>query len=86
MDNASIIPRIGTFFLVMGIAAIIFFIASDLAETVYYDLFFVGILLSAFGIFLRRKAAPPPSSGRFETWRKMRTGEGKKKNKKKDNE
>jgi hypothetical protein len=79
MDNKEIIPRIGTFFLVMGIGFILLFVASDLAETVYFDLFFIGLFLTGFGIFLRRKADPPPSSGRFETWRKLRSRENRKK-------
>lgn len=77
MDNDSIIPRIGTFFLIIGLGLIILFVVSDLAETVYYDLFFIGLLAAGLGFFLRRRVAPPPSSGRFETWGKMRTGKYK---------
>ncbi len=77
MDDENIIPRIGTFFLVIGFILIIMFVASDLAETVYYDLFFIGVLFGAFGLFLRRKLAPPPPSGRFETWRSIRAGKYK---------
>lgn len=77
MDDEDIIARVGTFFLVMGLGFVIMFVASDLAETVNFDLFFIGVLLGGFGIFLRRRAPSPPPSGRFETWRKMRSGKNK---------
>ena len=74
MDDEDILARVGTFFLVMGFGFVIMFTASDLAETVNFDLFFIGVLLGGFGIYLRRKAPSPPPSGRFETWKKMRSG------------
>ncbi|MBT3336682.1 MAG: hypothetical protein HN855_16600 [Anaerolineae bacterium] len=79
MDEKNIIPRIGTFFLVVGVGFIILFVVSDLAQTVYFDYLFIGLLFAGFGIFLRRKADPPPPSGRFATWRKMRKKEKKNK-------
>ena len=75
MDNDSIIPRMGTFFLIIGLGLIILFVASDLAETVYFDLFFTGVLPAGLGLYLRRRVAPPPSRGRCETWGKGRTGQ-----------
>ncbi len=82
MDNKDIIPRIGTFFLVIGVGFILLFIISDLAKTVYFDYFFIGLFFAGLGIFLRRKAEPLPPSGRFASWRKMRSKEKKDKNQK----
>ena len=77
MDNENLIPRIGTFFLIISIALIILFVISDLAETVYFDLFFSGILLGGLGLYLRSRGASPSPSGRFESWRKMRENKRK---------
>lgn len=74
MNDDNIIPRIGTFFIVMGLGFIILFVASDLAKSTLFDLFFVGVLLGGIGLYLRRKITPAPSSGRFETWRSIRAG------------
>ena len=74
MDDEDILARVGTFFIVMASGFIVLFVASDLAETVYYDLFFIGVLLGGLGFYLRRKAPSPPPSGRFESWKKMRSG------------
>ena len=82
MDEKNIVPRIGTFFLVIGLGFILLFIISDIAQTVYFNYLFLGLLLSGFGIYLRRNAEKPPPSGRFEAWRKMRSKEKKEKKKK----
>ena len=79
MDQKDIIPRIGTFFIVIGIGAILLFVISDIAETVYFDYFFLGLFFTGFCIYLRRDAEKPPTSGRFSYLKKMR-------NKDKDNE
>lgn len=66
MDNEDpVIVRVGTFFYVIGGGAFILFIASDLAHQAEFDYFFIAILLIGIGWVLRRKKAPPPSSGRF---------------------
>ena len=75
MEDENILARVGTFFLVIGSGLIFMFIASDLADDVSYDLFFIGAFLSGIGIFMRRKAPPPPQSGRFESWKKWRSGQ-----------
>ena len=74
MDDENIIPRIGTFFIVLGSGFILLFVVSDLAKSTIFDLFFAGVLLAGVGLYLRRKIAPPPPSGRFETWRSIRSG------------
>ena len=65
-------PRVGTFFIILGIFSLIFFVASDLANRPDFDWLFVGMVLLGFGYFFRRRAAPPPSAGRFGSIRKMR--------------
>lgn len=82
MDEENIVPRIGTFFVVIGIGFIVLFVVSDLAETVYFDYLFIGLLLTGFGFFMRHKAKPPPPADRFSAFRKMR--EKSKEKKKKD--
>ena len=77
MDEKDIVPRIGTFFIVIGLGAILLFVISDIAKTVYFDYLFLGLLLFGLGIFLRRNAEKPPPSGRFAGWRKMRSKEKK---------
>ncbi|MCP4142203.1 MAG: hypothetical protein GY755_18315 [Chloroflexi bacterium] len=79
MDEKNIVPRIGTFFLVLGLGAILLFVISDIAKTVYFDYLFLGLLLSGFGIYLRRNTEKPPPSGRFAGWKKMRSKEKKEK-------
>ena len=80
MDNKEIVPRIGTFFIMIGFGFVLLFVISDLAESVYFDYFFIGLFFAGFGIFLRRKAEPPPPSERFSSWNKYRE---KSKNRKK---
>lgn len=50
---------------------------EPIRHTIEFDLFFIGVLLGGLGIFMRRTAPSPAPSGRFETWKKMRSGEYK---------
>jgi len=81
MDRKDIIPRIGTFFIIIGIGTVLLFVISDIAETVYFDYLFLGLLFTGIGIYLRRDAEKPAASGRFSFMKKMRD---KSKEKKKD--
>ena len=82
MDQKDIIPRIGTFFVVIGIGTVLLFIISDIAEKVYFDFLFIGLFFTGIGFFLRRNAEKPPESGRFSYFKKMREkGKEKKKDK-----
>jgi hypothetical protein len=75
----ELVPRIGTFFIILGIFALIFFLASDFADRLDFDWLFVGMVLLGLGYFFRRRAAPPPSADRFSSIRKMRESAKKRK-------
>ena len=66
------VPRIGTFLAILGIFALILFLASDFANNPDFDWLFIGMVLMGLGFILRRRAAPPPPSGRFGLLRKLR--------------
>ena len=77
------IPRIGTFFYLMGTGCIILFIASDAhaaisADRTDYNLLFLSILFLAFGFFFRKRAAPPEAADRFRMIRRYRENKKKK--------
>ena len=75
----ELVPRVGTFFIILGIFALIFFLASDFADRPEFDWLFVGMALLGLGFFFRRHAAHPPSADRFSSIRKMRESAKKRK-------
>ena len=75
----ELVPRIGTFFVILGIFALIFFLASDFADQPDFDWLFAGLVLLGIGFFFRRRAKPPPASDRFSSIRKMRENAKKRK-------
>ncbi len=75
----EIVPRIGTFLIILGIFALIIFLASDFANNPEFDWLFTGLVLMGIGFFFRRRAAPPPSAGRFGMLRKIRENAKKRK-------
>ena len=73
MENEDpFIVRVGTFFMIMGGAAFILFVTSDIADQVDFDYLFAAMLLIFIGWVFRRNKPPPPPAGRFESFRKMR--------------
>lgn len=68
----ELVPRVGTFFIILGIFALIFFLASDFAKKPDFDWLFIGMVLIGIGIIFRRRAPPPPPADRFSMARKMR--------------
>lgn len=62
-----LIPRIGTFFILLGALLVALFVFSDLAQAPDANLLIVGGLSLLFGIILRVVKPPPPpeESGRF---------------------
>ena len=75
----DLIPRIGTFLMLLGLFSFILFLASDLSSQTDFDWLFVGMLLMGIGYVLQRKAAPPPSAGRFSGINKLRERQKKRK-------
>ena len=78
------IVRVGMFFLVLGGGAFILFVASDMAKQADFDYLFIAMVLIAIGWSMWRKKAPPPSAGRFEYIRKLRSGKHKEEGKPKE--
>ena len=72
METKEFFSRVGTFLIMLGIGGITFFVISDMAKDPYFNYLFGGLFLTGSGIYLQKKAAPPPPSGRFEGWKKMR--------------
>jgi hypothetical protein len=68
----DLVPRVGTFMLLLGIFSLIFFVASDLAKQPDFDWLFVGMVFLGIGFIFRRRAAPPAPAGRFSLIRKLR--------------
>jgi hypothetical protein len=78
MDSEDpLIVRVGMFFYVIGGAAFILFVASDLAKKADFDYLFISIFLMGIGWMFRRGKAPPPSAGRF-AWLKKNREEARK--------
>ena len=73
------VPRIGTFLILLGIFALILFLASDFAKSPKFNWLFIGMILIGLGFLLRRRATPPPPAGRFGMVRKMREDAEKRK-------
>ena len=73
------VPRIGTFLILLGIFALVFFLASDFAKQPEFDWLFIGMVLVGIGFLFRRRATPPPPAGRFGMVRKIREDAKKRK-------
>jgi hypothetical protein len=69
--------RIGTFFIVIGVGIFILFVASDYAQQANFDYLCAAVSCVTIGIMIRRRKAPPPPSGRFALWHRMRGGSRK---------
>jgi hypothetical protein len=80
-DDAMLINRIGTFFVLMGLGLIGMFVLSDIAKAPTCNLLIFGAISLGLGVFLwmRDPTPPPQQTGRF---RILRSG-GKKPEKKK---
>ena len=82
-NDDPLIVRVGTFFMVLGGAAFMLFVTSDLADKVDFDFLFIAMVLLGFGWYFRRAKTPPPASGRFSgvrdlmNRRKKGKGDGK---------
>jgi len=79
VNQDDLVPRIGTFLMLLGAFAFIFFLASDFSKQTDFDWLFAGVILSLIGFVLRRRVPPPPPSGRFSGVRKWRANAKKRK-------
>jgi uncharacterized membrane protein HdeD (DUF308 family) len=71
-DPKELTYRIGTFFLMVGIALLVFFVMSEAAQSPTFNLFCSGTILLIIGLIFRaqyRKATKP--SGRFSLLKKL---------------
>lgn len=68
-QQPEFVPRIGTFFILVGIGVMLMFIGSGLAKAPHYGYLFTSLIILAFGVLLRRRAKPRSSSGRFRAIR-----------------
>jgi hypothetical protein len=70
--------RIGRFFALLGVVLLLIFVASDLAGTPRFNIFFWGFTITVIGIVLmRRGRVPSEPSGRFRLLRTLRSGRKK---------
>ncbi len=71
-DPKEILHRIGTFFLMIGIGLVVFFILSEAAGKVTFSYFCWSVVLIVVGLIfrgqLKRKVTP---SGRFSVVKKL---------------
>lgn len=70
----SFVFRIGTFFVLLGVALVALFVLSDLAQQPDFRLLILGGLGILLGFLLRWSSPPPerPLSSRFRLFRKKR--------------
>ncbi len=73
-DRKEFLARIGTFFLLVGIGLLVFFVLSEAAKKVTFDFFCWGLVLVIVGIIFRNqfKRTVPPS-GRFSILKNFRS-------------
>ena len=69
----SLINRMGTFFILLGVGSVALFILSDLAKAPTCNFLVVGVLLLALGILLwmRDPVKPGPRPERFRLVKRL---------------
>ena len=67
----ELIPRIGTFFLLLGCGLMILFIGSEFSREANFNFFFLSLVALFIGYQLRRRAQPRESA-RFSAIRRAR--------------
>ena len=73
-DRKEFVSRIGTFFLLIGVGALVFFFLSNAAKDPRLSYFCWGTILLTVGFIFRgqfKRPAPPPS-GRFSVLKKLK--------------
>jgi len=73
----EIIYRVGTFFLLVGLGLLIFFMLSESAQTPQFNYFCGSMVLLIIGFFFRAQyRKQTASSGRFNTIRRILSRRG----------
>jgi len=75
-------PRIGTFFLLIGLFLLLLFLGSGFSRQPSFLFLFLSLISLLIG-FLFRRNAPRPSSGRFDMIRKAIEGRRRRQDEKK---
>lgn len=71
-DRSSLISRIGTFFILLGLLGVILFVASDIADRTNFTYFILAIILFAIAwLFKRTGNTTSLLNKRFEGVRKL---------------
>ena len=71
-DRKEVIHRIGTFFIILGLGLLVFFLLSEAARQVAFEYFCGSVLLLVVGFIFRgqfKRSATP--SGRFSLVKKF---------------
>jgi len=71
MDE-DFVPRIGTFFILIGIGLILIFVASQTDGQADFGYLLASLISIVFGFWLRRRRQAPPPSARFSSLKKSR--------------
>lgn len=77
-SRKEILYRIGTFFLLIGLALLVFFMMSEAESQPTFSYFCWSMILLTLGFMFRaqyKKALPP--SGRFSIFKRLRRGKDK---------
>jgi hypothetical protein len=70
-SNHDIIPRIGTFLILVGCGLMVLFVGSELSQEANFNYFFLSGAILFVGYLFRRRAQPR-ESGRFDVIRRTR--------------
>ena len=84
-DRKEFVARVGTFFVLVGIGLMVFFILSESAKIPTLSYFCWGTVLLTFGFIFRGqfKRPPGPPHGRFSILQKLKPRPKEKKEEKK---
>jgi len=67
----DLVPRVGTFFLLMGAGSLVLFILAALGSEVNVLFLLLAVLGLSLGFAFRRKKEPNPPGTRFASLRRM---------------
>jgi predicted membrane channel-forming protein YqfA (hemolysin III family) len=84
-DRKEFVGRVGTFFILVGIGLMVFFLLSESAKHPTLSYFCWGTVLLTFGFIFhgRFKRAPGPPHGRFSILKRLKPKPKEKKEEKK---